>query len=317
VPTDARSAEVQRVLIDSASQFARHAIDAYLEEHYEVFLVHAATASEHLLKASLCGRSVALIAQAAREGEHFRSLVALLAIDASGQSGAAKRASAASESIRTIGAEEALRRVAHFVPTFENGPVHDGLRALFTQRNGVVHLGEAGARNDAQRLRLSFVAACQQLLADIGSDASRFWRPHEELAARWGQDARSETERSVHDKVDAAKRRFQLVGDVVTPASMYDRLSFLREEFTDAIVDYCPACRLPCHATGYPDTAPADLDEDVALFVTDLWCDVCGLHLTRGELQLAGAPLFVPLPNVSTGELDDFYSTTTDSAERS
>ena len=278
--------------------------------------MQAATASEHLLKASLCGRSVALIAQAAREGEHFRSLIALLAIDASGQSGAAKRASAASESIRTIGAEEALRRVAHFVPTFKNGPVHDGLRALFAQRNGVVHLGEAAARNDALRLRLSFVAACEQLLADIGSDASRFWRRHEELAARWGQESRSDTEQAVHDKVDAAKRRFELMGDVVTPASMYDRLSFLHEEFTDAIVD-CPVCGVPCHATGYPETAPADLDEAVALFVTCLWCDVCALHLSAGELQLAGAPLIVPLPNVSTGELDDFYSTTKDSAEPS
>jgi len=75
------------------------------------------------------------------------------------------------------------------------------------------------------------------------------------------------------------------------------------------------ACR--GRATGSPDTAPADLDEAVALFVDGLSCDVCGLHLSAGELQLAGAPLIVPLPNVSTGELDDFYSTTMDSAEPS
>src|SRR4051794_7092978 len=189
-----------------------------------------------------------------------------------------------SESIRTIGAEDALRRVAHFLPTFKNGSLHDDLRALFAQRNGVVHLGEDAARKDALRLRLSFVAACEQLLSDVGSDASRFWWPHEEVAARWNQDARSEAEQAVQDKLDAANRRFQLTGDVVTPASVYDRLSFLRDELSDSIVE-CPVCGLPCLARGYPETAPADLDAAVALFVEGLSCDVCGLQLNAGELK--------------------------------
>lgn len=116
----------------------------------------------------------------------------------------------------------------------------------------------------------------------------------------------------VQDKLDAANRRFQLVGDVATPASAYDRLSLWHDDdLAEAIVD-CPVCGLPCLATGYPETAPANFDAAVAVFVEVLACEVCGLHLYAGELQLAGAPLVVPLPNVSATELDGFYSTVMD-----
>jgi hypothetical protein len=56
VPEDARSEQVQTALIASAGQFATSAVDAYLDERFDAFLMHAATTSEHLLKASLCAQ---------------------------------------------------------------------------------------------------------------------------------------------------------------------------------------------------------------------------------------------------------------------
>ena len=181
MPTDSRSADVQAALVNSASQFARNAVAEYLEDQYEVFLVHAATASEHLLKASLCARSVALIAESSGNHErHFRSLAALLDIDIP-----APPTEPVPQSIRTIGAEVALVRASRFVAGLSyQGRQSKGLRELFAERNGVVHLGQAAAREDADRLRWPFVSACELLLADIRHDPARYWGTNYDTAAR-------------------------------------------------------------------------------------------------------------------------------------
>jgi hypothetical protein len=307
VSGDSRSAEVQAALVSSAAQFARNAVGAYLDEEYEVFLMHAATASEHLLKASLCGRSVALIAEATRSDDrHFRSLAALLGLELPARGPVARQPERAAQSIRTIGAEEALRRVGAFMPRLTGARENEGLRELFAQRNGVVHLGEVAARSDAVRLRSPFVAACELLLADIGHEPRRFWGENHEIAARWAQQADDEAEQAVHDKLDAARRRYELGAGGIAPMVMYEHLMRDHDPLTEAIID-CPACGLPCTVSGYPEEAAAGAEAAFELLVTNLDCAACHLYLSGSDLPRAGVPSRVPLPGVDERMVNEFY----------
>jgi hypothetical protein len=89
--------------------------------------------------------------------DDFRSLVALLGLELPEGSRGRR---APPRSARTIGPREALTRAGAFLPALGDGRERRGLEELFEQRNNVGHLGATAARDEAERLRGPFVAAC-------------------------------------------------------------------------------------------------------------------------------------------------------------
>jgi hypothetical protein len=216
-------------------------------------------------------------------------------------------------SVRTIGANDALQRVGAFIPRLSGGREREGLAELFGQRNGVVHLGDVAARDEALNVRGPFITASELLLTDLEQDPAGFWGRNHGTAARWAKDAQDEADQAVQDLLESSRRRFRLRWGSLFSQDVEQRRAAERERLqrrdpvSEAVVD-CPACGMPCLITGNPaDSAPED-DSAYDLEVELLQCDMCGLALIeRDDVERAGVPVQVPLPDVDEDMINQYY----------
>jgi hypothetical protein len=146
-------------LVASSGTFARSALQAQHDDN-RVFLLHAATALEHLAKAVLAARRPSLIVAT----NDFESL-----LHACGESGFARRPRA---KMRTIAAGDAIGRAGRFVPTVE--ALVPDLELLILVRNGIAHLGEASA-SDADDVLVAYLKASEELRDTLDVDRSSYW----------------------------------------------------------------------------------------------------------------------------------------------
>lgn len=278
-------------LAGSSSEFAGSALGAMSDGKHSVFLLHAATALEHLAKAVLAERHPSLIAVAAKD--NFESLLFLV--------GEGHLANPKSR-IRTVGAQEALDRATRFAP--ECASLRADLQLLIWVRDGIAHLADASAAT-VDEVLVPYLKASEELRGALGVDRSDYWGGFTDLV----DSALKEHVEQARLRVDAAlavaraefAKRFAEV-DEPTRRSMLDTIeaSYSPDRYEQQLLR-CPACGTLALVSG---TSIPELDEDwdhhegvlvgvhlaSVLFVPDgLLCRACHLNLTgRDEMDAAG-----------------------------
>lgn len=279
-------------LARSSGEFAVSALAAMSDGKHSVFLLHAATALEHLAKAVLAARSPSLIAVAGKD--NFESLLLLL--------GETKVATPGAK-IRTIGAREALDRAGRFAP--ECASLVEDLRLLIWVRDGVVHLADASSAS-VEEVLVPYLKASEELRELLGIDRDVYWDRFLDLV----DQALKEHVEQVHLRVEAAlavarsefERRFGDLGDdakKIVLTAIEESYS-PKEKYEEQLIE-CPACGTPAVVFG---SLREELDEDwdhregvllgvhlasVLFTPTSLRCHACHLELSgRDEMDAAG-----------------------------
>jgi len=180
-------------LARSSSEFAGSALGAMSDGKHSVFLLHAATALEHLAKAVLAARHPSLIAVASKD--NFESLLLLV-----GEAQGAKPGSR----IRTIGAGEALNRAARFAP--ECAGLKGDLQLLIWVRDGIAHLADASAAT-VDEVLVPYLKASEELREVLGVDRSGYWGAFGDLVDSAGPPAGRRRARGRAWRVRTALRR--------------------------------------------------------------------------------------------------------------
>ena len=293
-------------LARSSSEFAGSALGAMSDGKHSVFLLHAATALEHLAKAVLAARHPSLIAVASKD--NFESLLLLV-----GEAQGAKPGSR----IRTIGAGEALNRAARFAP--ECAGLKGDLQLLIWVRDGIAHLADASAAT-VDEVLVPYLKASEELREVLGVDRSGYWGAFGDLV----DSALKERVEQARLRVDAAlavargefARRFAEV-DATTKKAVLDAIeaSYSLDRYEEQLLE-CPACGTSALVTG---KLQEEFDEDwdhhegvlinvhllVRFIPTGLLCRACHLNLTgRDEMDAAGVGESWYLDNIDER---DFY----------
>lgn len=146
--------------------FARSALQEQ-EADARIFLLHAATALEHLAKAVLVRRHPSFIVRT----NDFESLLLACGDSVTNQP---------RSKMRTITAGEALERGARFVPTLRS--LSRELEVLIAVRNGVAHLGHA-SKTDASDALIPYLKASEALRASTATDQRSYWGDFAPLVA--------------------------------------------------------------------------------------------------------------------------------------
>jgi len=279
-------------LARSSGEFARSALGAMAEGRHSVFLLHAATALEHLAKAVLAARHPSLIATAS--SNNFESLLHLV-----GEGQHAKPKSR----IRTIGAQEAIERAARFAP--ECIALLEDLRLLIWVRDGVVHLADASAAT-VEEVLVPYLRASEELRDALGLDRSAYWGDFIDVVDSALREHVKEARLRVESALAVARAEFaRRYGDLdeKTKAAMVAAIEasyFPLDKYEEQLLD-CPACGTPALVSGILDL---DYDEDwdhregilvgvhlagVTFIPRRLGCRACGLELDgREELEATG-----------------------------
>jgi hypothetical protein len=289
---------------ESSGMFARSALQAQHTDD-RVYLLHAATALEHLAKAVLAARHPSLIVPA----NDFDSL-----LHACGEAAAPNRPR---KRMKTIGARDAVARAGHFVPAVL--PLTSELELLIDVRNGVAHLGEVQSE-DADRVLVPYLQASEALRETVGIDRGAYWGEFTDVV----DSALKENVEKARVRVETAlaiartefARRFDSLDDATKTAMLGLVEAGYRPEKYDEQLLECPACGTPALVYG---SVQIEYDEDwdhherVLLgvhpyfdFVPQaLRCAACGLKLEGwDELEAAGISAPWTLENV---DLRDFF----------
>jgi hypothetical protein len=275
-------------LAESSARFARSALQAQHDDH-RVFLLHAATALEHLAKAVLARRHPSLIAAS----NDFESL-----LHACGESTAARRPRS---KMRTINAADAIGRAGRFVPTVD--ALVPDLELLILVRNGVAHLGEASS-DDADDVLVPYLKASEELRAELDLDRAVYWGEFVDLV----DSALKENVEKARLRVETAlaiarqefERRFGALDDATRRAMLrVIEAGYAPEKYDEQLLD-CPACDTPALVFG---SVKVEMDEDwdhhdgvligvhpyFTFIPSGLRCSACGLELEgRDEMDAAG-----------------------------
>jgi hypothetical protein len=272
---------------DSALQFARTALEAHHNEDYRRVALDAGTALEHLAKAALASRSLALLADLRHESS-VASLAWLLKV---------KDAKPPAR-IRSISLWEALLRVRPFV---SSAATQDDLRTLVDMRDGVVH-----AAQDAEmeaRVLTAFVQQADALLADLGRARSDFWAGQQMVVDALLADATDKVAHRVAIKLAAAEASFaheygSMDPQVARMVRIAREVSMTAPLAPDESVMRCPVCESNGVALGSYDVEYGDPDWDHGVLVNvdafvvftavRFFCRICRLRLDN-PAELAAA----------------------------
>lgn len=272
---------------------------------HATFLLHAATALEHLAKAVLAARHPSLIIAA----EDFDSL-----LHACGEPSFARRPRA---KIRTITAGKAIERAGRFVPAVDN--LVGDLELLILVRNGVAHLGEA-SESDAEDVLVPYLKASEEFRGALDLDRAAYWGEFIDLVdsalKEHVQKARLRVETALAVARKEFEKRFGALDEATRQAVFRAIEASHRPAKYDEQLLECPACDTLALVSGSLST---DYDEDwdhhegvllnVHLIVTFipgyLSCSACDLELDgREELDAAGVGQSWVLDDVDEA---DFY----------
>lgn len=292
-------------LARSSSDFARSSLQALPEGKHATFLLHAATALEHLAKAVLAARHPSLIIAA----EDFDSL-----LHACGEPTFARRPRTR---IRTIPAREAIKRSCRFVPAVDD--LAGDLELLILVRNGVVHLGEASS-SDSDDVLVPYLKASEELRAALDLDPAAYWGEFIDLVDSALKEHVEKARLRVETALAVARKEFERrYGELdETTRQALRRVieaSYALAKYEEQLIE-CPACDTQAFVSGSLKT---DYDEDwdhhegvllnvhlmVTFIPTRLSCTACGLELDgREELDAAGVGESWVLDDVDEA---DFY----------
>lgn len=254
-----------------------------------MFLLHAATALEHLAKAALAERHPSLIAVAAKD--NFESLLLLVGETKMAKPGA---------KLRTIGAREALDRAARYAP----GCATEDLRLLILVRDGVVHLADASSAT-VDEVLVPYLKASEELRDVLGIDRGDYWDGFLDLVDQALRQNVEQARLRVEAALAVARGEFERRFDKVSEDAKKAMLAAIEESYQpleryeEQLID-CPACGTPAVAIG---ALHEEFDEDwdhregvllgvhllLQFIPTDLVCRACHLRLSgRDEMNAAG-----------------------------
>jgi hypothetical protein len=250
-------------------------------------------------------RNPALIAAPVKTSADFRSLAALCGLDLRGRAMASGRELGATPAIRTIGAAIALERCQDLLPELAASGARKDLQRLFDVRNGVVHLGERAAYEDAVQLRATVARSCDILLMDCSYDRESFWAGDLPTIDQWLQEGLTLSSRRAADRIDAARNHFAQHYAHLDPRVLVAvRLAMTLDQVDDPVSETtieCPLCESDALASGFPDME-GEPHEDPHIFLDVMFfhCPVCQLLLDDPDL-LAAADIDTRLPRPDLG----------------
>lgn len=285
-------------LADSSAKFAQSALQAQHDDH-RVFLLHAATALEHLAKAVLAGRHPSLIVAS----NDFESL-----LHACGEPTAARRPRS---KMRTINAADAISRAGRFVPTVE--ALVPDLELLILVRNGVAHLGEASS-DEADDVLVPYLKASEELRTALDVDRAVYWGEFIDLVDSALKENVEKARLRVETALAIARQEFEKRFGKLDSATREAMLRVIEggyapEKYDEQLLD-CPACSTPALVFG---SVKVEMDEDwdhhervligvhpyFTFIPNRLRCSACGIELDgRDELDAAGIAEPWPLEDV-------------------
>jgi len=296
-------------LIDRALECASASLQKYAEGNLDRFGMEGGVALELLCKAYLARIDPSLIIDTTNRDKTFDYLLL-----ARGHPGAAVPRSA----LRTIGADEALRRVAQLVPAASSSPRE--LSPLIESRNGFLHLGEVD-RDTAKSVCSRYVATMRTIGAELGLDVATLFADYADYAEEILKASAEDVSAYVTAAIATAHKRFEeqflhvpkaTVASLVTTLEQSVSLSRYEQEYVE-----CPSCGHRAVASGdyeVGDPEPDSYDREgnpegfylpVTLHASALACPVCGLAFAAyEELEAAGVETVIAIEDVDPA---DFY----------
>jgi hypothetical protein len=247
------SDELQNDLLESAKRFARSALRARSDRQYDVFFLYAGIAIELLAKAFLASQNPAFIARP----NDFASLLQASGFGTRPQS-----------EMRTIGFDEALNRVGHFVHSLgkskERRPQE--LNRLGDLRNGVAHLGQDVQHAAAEQVLVPFLRGCDALLAAMKIERPDFWGDLTEVVkARLAEFTEAAVIRAT-EAVAAARTLFESRWSSTPPEELEGVLKAIEASYevsgNQRQLVVCPACGRQAMVVGTTEVANWEPDYD-------------------------------------------------------
>ena len=292
-------------LLNQSKAAAQRAIQHYLNNEHDQFLMQAALCFELLGKGRLATIHPSLIVD-----RDFDSL-----LHACSASDHAKRPP---WNIKTINTFEVLLRCTQLHPQLSQFNVR--LRLLADFRNSAVHLGEV-IEKERREIFHEFLAATSLLIHALGMTPQGFFAEFEPIVVAHLDQSLQEVNRQTAEKIAHAKTRYAqkyavLDAEHAQAIVKMVEASYSLEECEDQFFE-CPACGNQGVIHGTVDVQwEADYDRwgnieggtpVATLEPSSFDCHLCGLSLTgSSEMQAAG---FNEPINVENFDPADFYDT--------
>jgi hypothetical protein len=213
--------------------------------------------------------------------------------------------------IRTVSAIDACKRVRYLLPGFRYNEQTDNL--LFVVRNGASHLGLAGDIRQALRIMVRLTDA---ILEGLECSRSLFWGNRQAIVDTLRDESIDEAQTILSIKYEAARLNLlaRLQGFSAAEEAAFKAIVAKGSHSTsDHEENYeCPVCKSPgwliCRREY--DSVESNLDPDDYEYVYTepraypiaFECNVCGLELEWEEVQAAGMPNEIELPESEIGK---------------
>ncbi|UIX34347.1 hypothetical protein [Streptomyces sp. GQFP] len=268
--------ETHEHLFNSARRWAETALDSYSEsadpDDSDFAIHHMAVAIEHLCKSYLASVDEALLTQKERLTDADRLA---LSDDKT------------LHKLRTVSGKIAMERAEEQLSKpFQK---RDDLDSLRDNRNGLTHMGSA-TPSDCRQLLTAGILCVEQLLPAISRTPESFWERHHGLSKQIVEMSVGEQQLRYDMKVRKARKAgsdfTHRLGS--TPDREALKASLASAEIWGLSLPMtCPACESQGSVRGREWTSGDPYDGEWFL-PRQFTCLVCGLDLSRDELELAG-----------------------------
>jgi len=291
------------ILISSAHRRAGSALDGFRVDDPMLtrMAIDAGVAVEHMAKAFLAAHHPALLIPDRAPKDTFLHLA-----------GHGDLAASPLHDVKTVGLEEACRRVKWFLPTFSFSDVTD--RPVVLARNSVAHLGEIPEPVVHDALR-SMARLLSELATGLGmTPEDDLWSDeHLEMVRHLVDESLQQPQRLAYAKIEAAKRAFRLRFRAVDDERRMEVARSFEGRQGWATphqhAEECPACGLVGWTAfegidrGASFTAPNWVTGEPARYIHQdavplgFDCSVCGLSLEGPEVSAVGLTTNFEMPD--------------------
>lgn len=290
-------------LFQESAAAGQRALRSYLDKSQDQFFLQAAVSLELAGKAVLASMHPALLID-----KDFDSLLHVC--------GSGKHAKTPPWRLRTIGAQEVLKRCVQIEPKLNS--FLKELSLLAELRNGIIHLGLI-PQADARKILIAYAKAIEILLEIGGLDLAKFFQDFASVVQVHLDESVAEVNKIVTEKVVKARKDFET--RYASFSETERKAVFASLATTQALPQYevglidCPVCKQQGFLSGQYDVEwDVDYDNEghperanpiVTLIGDSFFCPVCGLELQDfTELDAAGVDNAIDIDDVDPS---DFY----------
>jgi hypothetical protein len=288
--------DLRKSLLDTARHHAQIALRDFTKDGNEMAIsaLHAGIAVEHMAKGYLSSLHPVLLAEKGCDMDTLLHLV-----------GKGELAKSAPYTIKTIGGIEACRRARNFCPEFRFSEQADGL--IFSVRNSVGHLGLGADIRKAIRIMVRLV---EPLLDAVDYNRARFWGNRLSTVDMLQDENIDELQAILQMKYDAARDFLEASFSGLEPVEQATVKAIMAKS-SHSSSDYdkpylCPVCGaqgwLICSREYGVIDDEIVFNEPIA-YPFHFECRVCNLDLEDAEIEAAGMPNRIDLPDSEIGKV--------------